>query len=111
MPTLKKEIIKMFAIAPTVEAFANNKVIFLTPMGIITGSLPDENTSESNTKIISAIVNKTNEYFKDVELSDNDGYIQLTDASLRTATGSTCNLGDIVLFVDQIIGVTLGTIN
>lgn len=111
MSTLKKEIIKMFALAPSIDALAKNQVIFLTPMGFITGDLADNNECDSGTAVFSTIVEKANEPFKDVELADNDGYIQLANARLRPTMGSPCDLGDIVLFFDQIIGVKLGTIS
>ena len=110
MSTLKKEIIKMFAFAPGIEALAKNQVIFLTPMGFISGDLAN-NECEPDAAVFSALVKKANEHFKDVELAGNDGYIQLANARLHPTTGSPCDLGDIVLFFDQIIGVKLGTIN
>lgn len=110
MSTLKKEIIKAFALAPSIDALAKNQVIFLTLMGLITGDLAN-NESEPGTAVISAIVNNISEQFSDVELADNDGYIQLANARLHPTAGSPCNIGDLVLFFDQIIGVKIGTIN
>lgn len=110
MSSLKKDIIKMFAFAPKAEELAKNQVIFLTSIGLIVGDLPDESTNDPGTALISALVDKVADQYKEVQLDGNDGSIQLTNARLLPLSGNPCNLGDVVLFPDQIIGVKLGTI-
>lgn len=110
MSTLKKDIIKMFAFAPKTEALAKNQVIFLTAAGFIVGDLPDAESNDPGAALISALVNKAGSQYADTDLEGNDGCIQLTNARLLPTNGNPCNLGDIVLFPDQIVGVKLGTI-
>lgn len=112
MSTLKKDIIKAFSYAPTVDGLADNQVIFLTPAGIIAGKLPtDSQMSNQGVAFISALLKKTAEPYSESSLEGNDGYIQLTNARLLPLSGAPVEIGDIVLFFDQIIGVKIGTVN
>lgn len=111
MPTLKKDVLALFAHSTNTEFLAGNQVIFLTSLGMIIGDLPsDEDECTPETALISVILKKASEAYADVELLGNDGYIQLTNARLIPTSGSHCHLGDVVLFPDQIIGVKIGNI-
>lgn len=111
MSTLKKDIIALFAHSTNTELLANNQVIFLTSLGMIVGDFPtEEDDSNPETAMISILVEKASEFYADKELSGNDGYIQLVNARLISTDGKRVNMGDVVLFHDQIIGVKLGNI-
>ena len=111
MSTLKKDIIKLFSYAPTTEALEKNQVIFLTSIGMIVGDLPSDNDQQDpGTALTSVLLKHAREPYDDVELDGNDGYIQLTNARVLPLAGNPCNLGDIVIFPDQIIGVMLGSV-
>ena len=111
MATLKKDIIKMFSLATTVEPFEKNSVILLTALGTIVGDLaPEDGAGSPGSAIISTLLDKANELHPTDELNDNDGYVHLSNARILHAGGQS-NLGDIVVFMDQIIGITLGNLN
>lgn len=112
MATLKKDIIKLLATATTIDSLAKNQVVLLTSLGTIIGDLAIEGCSdETSSALIKALLQKAEELHPETELDGNDGYIHLTNAHLLHAGGGQSSLGNIVVFMDQVIGITLGTVN
>jgi hypothetical protein len=121
--SLKKHLIESFAKAANINGIDQNQVILTTAIGLISGKLAsvspitaDElleekgNISQDKTaKLYEMFLTSVNETYED-EVEGNDGYILLTDVSIRTQN-NTINLGTHVVFFDQIIGISIGQIN
>lgn len=111
MRTLKKQIIFGLANSTDFEALKENKLFLVTPIGVISGRLYCENSTEKNVagvSFLSALTEKLVEGFDMENIEGNDGYLTLTDVKVQMAGNSTYNLPHLVVFYDQIIGVTLG---
>lgn len=96
----------------SIDALKGNKVILATPMGLIFGTLCEENVTDNpdaGQNILATLCEKVVEDYELDKISGNDGFMLLTDASIK-ATGTTINVGSIIVFYDQIIGVSLGNI-
>ena len=121
-PYLKKTIIeKMYALLLTDE-FKGNKLVISTANGIITG-VPEQYLSEYNkTKspeilaeaILYRVIERvTDEYREQYGLQDscpqNDGFIFLKDVTIASGNSIT-DLTNLIVFYDQIIGITLAKI-
>ena len=118
--TLKKHIIRSFARATNLDGFDANKVILATAAGLISGKLSstsamtiEEMTEEcgslsrdSAEKLYESLLTAARETYKE-EVEGSDGYILLTDAAIRDKD-CTYNVGNMVVFYDQIIGISLG---
>ena len=116
-PSLKKTVILSMAKAREFEHLGENKLVLLTPMGIITGTmakLRDGEVSKSS-ELISHIAKSAKESYDekfggDEPLDGNDGYIILENATTMPSDGRSYNFKQLVVFYDQIIGVTIGAI-
>ena len=84
MNSLKKMVICTLAMAPQTDMFANNQVILTTAAGVIAGTMVEE-------------------------IEGNDGYMLLSDVTVINGNTRT-NFEHMIVFYDQIIGMTLGTI-
>ena len=116
-------LIESLAKAANINGIDQNQVILTTAIGLISGKLAsvspitaDElleekgNISQDKTaKLYEMFLTSVNETYED-EVEGNDGYILLTDVSIRTQN-NTINLGTHVVFFDQIIGISIGQIN
>lgn len=80
---------------------SNSKLKVITTNGIFTGILLPENPD----KIKYANVLDFLEYRKENK-DDNERFMLLVDASLSLSNDSTLNLPFVVIFIDQIIGVS-----
>lgn len=109
-PALKDSFIFGMSLVPEMEGLKDNKVIIVTAAGIISG-VPYASVTEENGEDPSAIMFDTVLKKLKSETSGSDGALHLTDAVMRDLSGNTVNIGNIVIFHDQIIGVTLGNIN
>ena len=110
MRTLKKQIILGLATAPNMEALKDNKLILVTPIGVISGRLCDENNAGKGVAgetFLSALTEKLAEGFGKENIEGNDGYLLLSDVKVQTGGNATYNLPHLVVFFDQIIGATL----
>lgn len=111
MNTLKKEIIKAFAGATDIDALRGNNIVLITATGMITGRLCDPDTpleDMSGAAILNALVEQVTDAYGPENIEGNDGYIQLTDVVIRASGNTTYNVGNLIVFYDQIIGVSLG---
>ena len=111
MRTLKKQIILGLATATDLEVLKNNKLFLVTPIGIISGRPCDENNTAENVdgaSFLSSLTEKLVEDFDSENIEGNDGFLTLTDVTVQMAGNFTYSLPHLVVFYDQIIGVTLG---
>lgn len=101
-----------------IEAFANvieearekgDHLLLLTPAGIITGIpyIPTDGISEKDG--FQTVYHEITGMVSNGTATDTPGYILLSDAQLLKDR-TPVNIGNIFLFYDQIIGVSIGTI-
>ncbi len=112
-PSLKKEVITALSFAPKLESLRDNDVVFLTAFGVLTGRVPPEDTTNLLLSLSDEITKryKTKAGIGEGErIPGNDGFIVLENVSIRTSSGATFNLKELILFYDQIIGMMLGRI-
>lgn len=114
----KNEIIRAFATASNENELSGTKVILYTSAGIIYGNMmmdgvdlqqtyEQENVSAFYSGLLDAVHRKAG----DGHLNDCDSYIYLTNASIKTPFGVASRIGNIVVFCDQIVGISIGTID
>ena len=117
-PSLKKETIRTFAGAAAIPEFQDDLLVVVTPAGLITGhpvaaTVPNNSTSDTVSDILTALdtVSKkyADTYHLEFPLADNDGYIILNDVTHYTG-GSTNKLSYLIVFIDQIVGISTGKI-
>ena len=110
--------------ATTVDMFKENSVILLTAAGMISGKLIEKSDLESfdqtdksalSTFTVSTITQKSKEEFdkqsdSELNVTGNDGYIILKDVHVTNVSGQTMFFSALTVFFDQIIGVTLGSV-
>ena len=117
--SLKKKVILSFASSLSADGLEKNHIILTTSAGLISGKpLPPETDFDetrqdgqqmSVDEIYTMLLKIAGEHFEG-NVEGNDGYMLLTDATIRNQN-TTYNLGTIVVFYDQIIGVSLGSLN
>lgn len=116
--SLRNEIIRAFATASNEKELADTKVILYTSAGMIYGNMVmegvdlhqtelQENVSSFYAGLLDAVHNKVNSG----QLNDCESYIYLTNAVIKPSFGSVARIGNIVVFCDQIVGVSIGTVN
>lgn len=115
MDSLKKHLSFAYCASPLVDGLKNNKVIIVTPFGVITGSPMSKNEPEGPAKFHTELTIEYKKQYYDEHsldpgqpLDGNDGYVVLKDVVLNTGT-STFNFKALNIFYDQIIAITLGT--
>ncbi|MDU7338076.1 MAG: hypothetical protein E7L17_08180 [Clostridium sp.] len=129
-PSLKKNIVSHMYSSLFSEFLESNSLILLTPMGVIKGKPVDvkealdkvsKNTdfsklssSEISCGAIAQLTeNAADEYQKEFSISfplkGNDGYIILKNVTFDNSNKSY-NLPALVVFFDQIIGITIANI-
>ncbi len=111
MDTLKKQVIRTLALATNSDALKTNSVILTTAAGIISGTLANRNDDDIKTKFYSQILNEVVESYGPEKIIGNDGCLHLTAATIITGSNNRVNVGDILVFYDQIIGVSIGTLD
>ena len=109
--TMKKSVIQAFSSAPLLDGLENNNVILVTALGLISGKMLTEENLDNPGKIYDSILRAASKSFGDDEVSGNDGYLALTEATIKTVNGRNIDLGNVVIFYDQSIGVSLGNIS
>lgn len=113
METLKKQIIRILSGATTVEGLENNKVIIVTAMGMIIGTpYIEENYDESdlNHHAVPIVVKETADAYGTENIDGNDGFIMLSDVTIKNGVNNVTNVPSLVVFYDQIIGITIGSV-
>ena len=118
MQTLKKHSIASTLVMATLDELKNNNIIVFTPAGIFSGKpiTDDTDISDSNNigyNIISkCLEEETTRFMKENSLESadgNDGYFFLKDVQLISNNIRT-NIPYVVLYYDQVIGITIGKI-
>lgn len=118
MSSIKNEIIRAFTTASNEKELEETKVILYTSAGIIYGKMVmdgvnlhqtnhQRNVSSFYTGLLNAVHGKTG----DGQLNDCEAYIYLTNATIKPSTGIPIPVGNIVVFCDQIVGISIGTID
>lgn len=117
MSHIKNEIIRAFATAANEEELEETQVILYTSAGIIYGKMVmdganlhqtehQQNVSSFYTGLLNAVHGKIG----DGQLNDCNNYIYLTNATIKPSIGTPITVGNIVVFCDQIVGVSLGAV-
>ena len=121
--SLKKSLIIAMSCIPKVEGLEENNLILTTSAGIISGKVPSEQEIDDENSLCGVLYeicdNTKEEYLKNISSTDsepviagNDGYIILKDVKIRpTSSDTITHMNFMVVFYDQIIGVTIGNIN
>jgi len=121
--SLKKSLIIAMSCIPKVEGLEENNLILTTSAGIISGKVPSEQEIDDENSLCGVLYeicdNTKEEYLKNISSTDsepviigNDGYIILKDVKIRSTSSDTItHMNFMVVFYDQIIGVTIGNIN
>ena len=120
--SLKKTIINsLFSLIDT-DNFKDNHLILTTPVGVISGKPfspdPDQTFDPSTIDVVfeEVLQHVTSDYFEsntcnESDLSENDGYLFLTDVTVRFSNSCISKHPFMAVFYDHIIGVTLGHID
>lgn len=108
MDSLKKMIIRTLAVAPQTDMFSNNQVILTTAAGVIAGKIVEENSEKQSDMVFTTMLDEISKNYK-ADIEGDDGYMLLSDVTVINGNART-NLKNLIVFYDQIIGVTLGTI-
>ena len=117
--SMKKNVIMTFS---DVSTDIKSSLILMTPMVMICGKvyeakIPTEEelnkihgraTVEEGASVIAAILASARLNYGEIPVVGNDGYLALTDVTVKVPRGDTFNMGNLVVFYDQIIGITLG---
>lgn len=121
--SLKKSLIIAMSCVPKVEGLEENNLILTTSAGIISGKVPSEQEIDDENSLYGILYkicdNTKEEYLKNISstasepvIVGNDGYIILKDVKIRsTSSNAITHMPFMVVFYDQIIGVTIGNIN
>ena len=119
--SLKVSLINTFAAAQNVDGIKGNRLILVTGYGLISGipfvetsDVVDDDRKLNLEEITSILIKETykdrdRRNLKSDELSENDGFIVLTDVEI-TIGSSIANVPILSVFYDQIIGVTFGNL-
>lgn len=116
-PSLKKHMIISMCDLLDTEAFRNNQVNLITPLGIISGKpfkYSDKDKPQSAEDILSKVEEEiANEYKKtysiEPPLPGNDGFVVLENVTIRrNGSNISTKMSLLTIFFDQIIGVSLG---
>lgn len=118
MESLKKFLITSFAQMPCVEGMEQNKLILITAAGTICGapvtSIDDTvdvaNLFTSTAKQMASVYREENDISPDALLNDTDGYIPLKDVIIRNGN-TNFTMPFLCVFLDQIIGISLGNLD
>lgn len=114
MKSLKKTLIQNCFNAVNLEELKGNKVILITAAGMIIGTLSEDSDILAD-QIMLGINKSAIAAFKEEtgneEVGGNDGYVCLTDATVKsTISNYSFQVPVIDVFYDQIIGITVGDI-
>ncbi len=124
-PSLKKQIINEVYAFMATEALKGNYLILITAAGTILGKpvfdteaqyedlengrLNDKNAVALIFEMIDESKKQYKKYIPDGSLlPGNDGYIMLKEVTVRANDGVRLNFPTMIVFYDQIIGVTFG---
>jgi len=115
IPMLKKFMILGLYTSLTLPEFADNKLLLVTAVGTIIGEPMPEDLPFPECAfphLCDSLHDSYCEEFQgDSDNLSNDGYIVLKNAKILSASGAlspTTNLGDLIVFFDQIIAAKIG---
>lgn len=111
MNSLKKNIIKGLAFATDTEPLKGNKLILITPLGLVSGVLCDSdgtNPDPAGAQFLTILTEKIAEGYEAKDVQGNDGYLMLSNVTIKSGGNVSYNCNNLIVFYDQIIGVTLG---
>lgn len=118
VPSVKKALIRDLLKSCTFDELKSNQLILVTGAGVISGYpiLNDATKAESATTLISEFCKSSLEKYKadfptEASSKDADGFIILRDTTLRMASDYVVQMGEVVIFFDEIIAVSIGTIS
>ena len=115
MHSLKKDIILKLSMIPLLQGMENNNIIVMTSAGTYSGKVISNEDDASElafpfANVISKLADQyrqDNHIDKNTLLDGNDGFLVLKDVQLRT-NGAIINMPFVVLFFDQIVGISIG---
>lgn len=121
IPSIKKQIITHFCGLTQTDLLKGNKLILLTAFGIVSGELifdvPDDSSEDINNKVLSNIIKRISDdycadYSIELPTNGNDGCFLLKNVEILSSSTSqkSISLAQLVVFFDQIIGVSVGNI-
>ena len=106
--TLKKQIIRTIALATKCDGLKRNRIIVVTSSGIISGKILGEDDVAPEKLFFAELLGEVTDQYGADNVDGNDGYLHLTDARIRLGNGADVNIGNIVIFYDQIAGISIG---
>jgi hypothetical protein len=106
--TLKKQIIRTIALATKSDGLKMNRIIIVTSAGIISGKILDEGDAALEKLFFAELLREVADQYGVDNVDGNDGHLHLTDARIRLGNGADVNIGNIVIFYDQIAGISIG---
>lgn len=118
-PSLKKQLIKSAACLPKVDGLQKNKLILATATGLIAGhpclEIDDCKEGDDFSQFLfNILAQQTEEYCKhfgvEKPLAADDGYLILTDVTIQRENG-VVNMSNLIVFYDQIVGMSIGDLN
>lgn len=117
MSMIKKDIVSALATAANEKEFNGTNVILYTSAGTIYGKMVMDGVafvqSEKDslvTSFYSDLLNAVNQKAGCDSPNENNAYIHLTDAFIKTSLGAPTRVGNIVVFYDQIAAINIGTV-
>lgn len=108
MESLKEEIFGTIACATLREGLTQNSVIILTPTGVISGKPYNGETDLPHRIIPDLAADAVRSRAPGI---DAGGYVVLSDVTVRNNTGKCLSFDSLVVFCDQIVGITIGKID
>lgn len=120
MTSFKKEVIRTFQTLHKIEGLENNRLIVYTPAGTFVGTplLLEEDVEDNNINksIFSLLQSVAKDYRSEngipenQNLDNNDGCFLLSDVTLITGNSKN-HIPVLVLFYDQITGISIGNLS
>lgn len=116
MESLKKHIIRSYALSRSSEDRENNRITFITPYGHITGFLvlrdeikPDDASYRLSRHAYEYVASYrvNNELPLEESFEGDDGFMILRDVELKSQNGSITNYAELIVFYNQIIAFTI----
>ncbi len=116
MESLKKHIIRSYALSRSSEDRENNRITFITPYGHITGFLvlrdeikPDDASYRLSRHAYEYVASYrvNNELPLKESFEGDDGFMILRDVELKSQNGSITNYAELIVFYNQIIAFTI----
>lgn len=116
MESLKKHIIRSYALSQSSEDRENNRITLITPYGHITGFLvlrdeikPDDASYRLSRHAYEYVASYrvNNELPLEESFEGDDGFMILRDVELKSQNGSITNYAELIVFYNQIIAFTI----